>query len=168
VTSATLDAGKFASFFGGCPTFNIPGRTFHVEKIYAKCPPDDYVEAAVKQILQIHLSCPKGDILVFMTGQEDIRTTCEVVAKRIDELGKKVRTLLSNGDFFRHRFLPLCLTVLPCAEADPGWISKLEAAVEITDKRVSTTRVKDSSTIRVIFPKRTPKAQAITKSLHFN
>lgn len=32
VTSATLDANRFSEFFGGVPVYNIPGRTFHVEK----------------------------------------------------------------------------------------------------------------------------------------
>lgn len=35
-------------------------------------PQEDYVEAAVKQALQIHLSGMMGDILIFMPGQEDI------------------------------------------------------------------------------------------------
>lgn len=37
------------------------------------------MDSAVKQVLQIHLSLPPGDILVFMTGQEDIEITCQVV-----------------------------------------------------------------------------------------
>jgi pre-mRNA-splicing factor ATP-dependent RNA helicase DHX38/PRP16 len=37
----------------------------------------------VKQVLQIHLSLPPGDILVFMTGQEDIEITCQVVQGRL-------------------------------------------------------------------------------------
>jgi len=32
----------------------------------------DYVDAAVKKAVAIHLQQPKGDILIFMTGQEDI------------------------------------------------------------------------------------------------
>ena len=79
VTSATLDAEKFTNFFGGVPVFHIPGRTFPVEKFYAKTPCEDYVDAAVKQILSIHLTRPTGDILVFMTGQEDIEATCQVL-----------------------------------------------------------------------------------------
>jgi len=51
------------------PVFKIPGRTFPVDILYAKVPQDDYVEAAVKQAIQIHLSQPAGDILIFMTGQ---------------------------------------------------------------------------------------------------
>jgi HrpA-like RNA helicase len=38
------------------------------------------------QVLTIHLSNPAGDILIFMTGQEDIETTCEVLADRVSEL----------------------------------------------------------------------------------
>ena len=76
VTSATLDSAKFANFFGGCPQFMIPGRTFKVDKMFSKFNCEDYVEAAVKQALQIHLSFPPGDILIFMTGQEDIEGTC--------------------------------------------------------------------------------------------
>lgn len=33
----------------------------------------------MKQVLQIHLSLPPGDILVFMTGQEDIEIICQVI-----------------------------------------------------------------------------------------
>ena len=64
----------------------IPGRTFHVEKFYAKTPPDDYVDAAVKQALTIHLSYPPGDILIFMTGQEDIEAACTILAERVGSL----------------------------------------------------------------------------------
>jgi len=38
VTSATLDAKKFADFFGGVPVFTIPGRTFPVEVMFSKTP----------------------------------------------------------------------------------------------------------------------------------
>lgn len=86
VTSATMNAERFSEFFGGVPIFRIPGRTFHVEKYYSKTPCEDYVDAAVKQVLTIHLSHPFGDILVFMTGQEDIEATCQVLAERMATL----------------------------------------------------------------------------------
>lgn len=70
---------QFSSFYGNAPTFTIPGRTFPVEIFHSKSPCEDYVDSAVKQVLQIHLSLPPGDILVFMTGQEDIEITCQVV-----------------------------------------------------------------------------------------
>ena len=86
VTSATLNADRFSEFFGGVPIFRIPGRTFNVETFHAKMPAEDYVDAAVKQTLTIHLSFPPGDILIFMTGQEDIEATCEILAERIATL----------------------------------------------------------------------------------
>jgi pre-mRNA-splicing factor ATP-dependent RNA helicase DHX38/PRP16 len=79
VTSATMNSEKFSSFYGNAPTFTIPGRTFPVEIFHSKSPCEDYVDSTVKQVLQIHLSLPPGDILVFMTGQEDIEITCQVV-----------------------------------------------------------------------------------------
>lgn len=42
-------------------------------------PQEDYVEAAVKQALQIHLSGLMGDILIFMPGQEDIEVRATAV-----------------------------------------------------------------------------------------
>lgn len=82
VTSATLDADKFANFFGTVPIFQIPGRTFPVDLLHSKTVQEDYVEAAVKQAIAIHLGQPPGDILIFMTGQEEIEATCFSLAVR--------------------------------------------------------------------------------------
>ena len=70
---------QFSRFFGNAATFTIPGRTFPVEIFHSKSPCEDYVDSAIKQVLQIHLSMSQGDILVFMTGQEDIEATCSVI-----------------------------------------------------------------------------------------
>jgi len=86
VTSATMNAERFSSFYGGAPQFNIPGRTFPVDILFSKTPCEDYVDSAINQVLQIHVSQPPGDILVFMTGQEDIETTCQVIAERLEQL----------------------------------------------------------------------------------
>ncbi|XP_060796794.1 pre-mRNA-splicing factor ATP-dependent RNA helicase PRP16 isoform X1 [Neoarius graeffei] len=86
VTSATMDSDKFAAFFGNVPVFHIPGRTFPVDILFSKTPQEDYVEAAVKQALQIHLSGMVGDILIFMPGQEDIEVTSDQIVERLQEL----------------------------------------------------------------------------------
>lgn len=86
VTSATMDATKFSLFFGNVPIYNIPGRTYPVELIFAKNVVEDYVDASVKQAIQIHLSLPEGDILIFMPGQEDIEVTCDVIKERLKEI----------------------------------------------------------------------------------
>jgi len=86
VTSATMNARRFSDFYGGAPEFTIPGRTFPVDVMFHRSPVEDYVDQAVQQVLAIHVGKPAGDILVFMTGQEDIEVTCELVRERLDAL----------------------------------------------------------------------------------
>lgn len=86
VTSATMNAERFSRFYGGAPEFFIPGRTFPVDIQFSRTACEDYVDSAVRQILAIHVSQPAGDILVFMTGQEDIEVTCELVEERLKML----------------------------------------------------------------------------------
>ena len=86
VTSATLNSDRFSNFYGGAPQFSIPGRTFPVDVLFSKTPCEDYVDSAINQVLQIHVSQGPGDILVFMTGQEDIECTCQVIAERLEQL----------------------------------------------------------------------------------
>ncbi|KAI4999792.1 hypothetical protein ZWY2020_004381 [Hordeum vulgare] len=86
VTSATLNADKFSKFFGSAPIFHIPGRTFPVNILYSKTPCEDYVEVAVKQAITIHITSGPGDILIFMTGQEEIETACYALAERMEQL----------------------------------------------------------------------------------
>lgn len=93
VTSATMDAQKFADFFGNIPIFNIPGRTFPVDVLWSKTHVQDYVDAAVKQAIQIHLTGNTGDILIFMPGQEDIEVTCEQIKERLPEESEALAVL---------------------------------------------------------------------------
>mmetsp|Transcript_25412 Transcript_25412/g.71746 ORF Transcript_25412/g.71746 Transcript_25412/m.71746 type:complete len:1147 (-) Transcript_25412:122-3562(-) len=86
VTSATLDAEKFSRYFFNSHIFTIPGRTFPVEILYSKDPEQDYVEAALMTVLQIHLTEPSGDVLVFLTGQEEIDTACQILHERMQKL----------------------------------------------------------------------------------
>lgn len=94
VTSATLDAVKFSQYFFEAPIFTIPGRTFPVEILYTKEPETDYMDASLLTVMQIHLTEPPGDILLFLTGQEEIDTACEVLYERMKCLGPDVPELL--------------------------------------------------------------------------
>lgn len=94
ITSATLDAEKFSSFFKNCPIFMIPGRTYPVEINFAKDPVSDYVEECLNTIQEIHLTQPPGDILVFLTGQEEIDTSCEILHERMKKLPANVPELV--------------------------------------------------------------------------
>lgn len=94
ITSATLDAQKFSDYFLKCPILSIPGRTFPVEILYTKEPEFDYLDAALMTVMQIHLAEPPGDILVFLTGQEEIDTSCEILYERMKALGPDVPELI--------------------------------------------------------------------------
>lgn len=82
VTSATLDSGKFSSYFKQCPVLKIPGRTYPVDTLYTREPEYDYMSAALESVLHIHDCEPEGDILVFLTGQEEIETYCQILMER--------------------------------------------------------------------------------------
>ncbi|PGH35675.1 ATP-dependent RNA helicase DHX8/PRP22 [[Emmonsia] crescens] len=94
VTSATLDADKFSEYFNMCPIFSIPGRTYPVEIMYSREPESDYLDAALVTVMQIHLTEPAGDILLFLTGQEEIDTACEILYERMKALGPSVPELV--------------------------------------------------------------------------
>ncbi|KAK3664051.1 DEAH-box ATP-dependent RNA helicase prp22 [Elasticomyces elasticus] len=94
VTSATLDAEKFSSYFNECPILTIPGRTFPVEIMYSREPESDYLDSALTTVMQIHLTEPAGDILLFLTGKEEIDTSCEILFERMKALGPAVPELI--------------------------------------------------------------------------
>uniref|UniRef100_A0A3B4YQS2 ATP-dependent RNA helicase DHX8 n=1 Tax=Seriola lalandi dorsalis TaxID=1841481 RepID=A0A3B4YQS2_SERLL len=94
VSSATLDAVKFSQYFFEAPIFTIPGRTFPVEILYTKEPETDYLDAGLITVMQIHLTEPPGDVLVFLTGQEEIDTACEILYERMKSLGPDVPELI--------------------------------------------------------------------------
>ncbi|XP_054039849.1 pre-mRNA-splicing factor ATP-dependent RNA helicase DHX16 isoform X2 [Rissa tridactyla] len=94
VASATLDTQRFSAFFDQAPVFRIPGRRFPVDIYYTKAPEADYLEACVVSVLQIHVTQPPGDILVFLTGQEEIEACVELLQERCRRLGSRLAELL--------------------------------------------------------------------------
>jgi len=94
ISSATLDAEKFSDYFDSAPIFKIPGRRYPVEIHYTKAPEADYLDAAIATVLQIHVTQPGGDILVFFTGQEEIETAEEILKHRTRGLGTKIADLI--------------------------------------------------------------------------
>ncbi|GAB0135120.1 hypothetical protein EsDP_00003469 [Epichloe bromicola] len=90
VMSATLDAQKFQKYFNDAPLLAVPGRTFPVEIFYTPEPEKDYVEAAIRTVLQIHASEGEGDILLFLTGEDEIEDACRKISLEADELQREV------------------------------------------------------------------------------
>ncbi|KAI9666800.1 MAG: DEAH-box ATP-dependent RNA helicase prp43 [Alyxoria varia] len=94
IMSATLDAQKFRSYFAlrkgeHAPILAVPGRTYPVEVFYTAEPEKDYVEAAIRTVLQIHATEPEGDILLFLTGEEEIEESCKKISLECDELTRE-------------------------------------------------------------------------------
>jgi pre-mRNA-splicing factor ATP-dependent RNA helicase DHX15/PRP43 len=62
----------------------VSGRTHPVEIYYTPEPERDYLEAAVRTVVQIHLmEETKGDILLFLTGQDEIEDACRRIRQEI-------------------------------------------------------------------------------------
>jgi len=108
IMSATLDAEKFQKYFEGAPLLKIPGRAFPVEVFYTPEPERDYLEAAVRTVLQIHECEPPGDILLFLTGNEEIEDACAKIRAGGEAMGPDKGRLL---------VLPLYGTLPPAAQA---------------------------------------------------
>ncbi|KAL7417260.1 putative pre-mRNA splicing factor [Mrakia frigida] len=94
ISSATLDAKKFAEYFDDAPIFDVPGRRFPVEIRYTAQPEANYLHAAITTVFQIHVTAPKGDILVFFTGQDEIEAALENITETSKALGDKVPELI--------------------------------------------------------------------------
>lgn len=110
VSSATLQAEDFLRFFAGEEFVTNPnsgeiggkvgriisleGRMYPVDVLSLESPAEDYVERAVKTVSDIHLQEPEGDILVFLTGREEIETAAELISERSATLHPKAHALL--------------------------------------------------------------------------
>ena len=86
IMSATLDAQKFQRYFNDAPLLAVPGRTHPVEIFYTPEPERDYVEAALRTVLQIHATEAEGDILLFLTGEEEIEDAARKISLEADEM----------------------------------------------------------------------------------
>jgi len=100
VSSATLEAEKFADFFqvgdnseSLCRVVSIEGRIYPVDIMYLDQPTDDYVERAVQTAVTIHQQEGPGDILVFLTGREEIETAIEKLSELTSNLSSQAQAL---------------------------------------------------------------------------
>ncbi len=64
-----------------------------MEIFYTQEPERDYLEAGIRTVVQIHSCEPPGDILVFLTGEEEIEDACKKIGKECQNLGDSVHTL---------------------------------------------------------------------------
>lgn len=109
ISSATLQAEAFLRFFTANETvsgtadgigsdvgriISLEGRIYPVDTLFLEEPTEDYVERAVKTVFDIHSTEADGDILIFMTGREEIDTAVEMIRDRAGSLHSKAASIL--------------------------------------------------------------------------
>jgi pre-mRNA-splicing factor ATP-dependent RNA helicase DHX38/PRP16 len=163
ITSATMEANKFADFFGLNPkshVFKIPGRTFEVDKLYSANVVSDFVAQAVSVAVNIHLGSEKGgDILIFMPGQEEIEVTCDKIRERIEY----VKGQSADAEIGELKILPMYSALSPERQAEvfkeaPAGGRKCIVATNIAETSLTVDGIKyviDSgySRLKVFQPK---------------
>ncbi|OCH84806.1 P-loop containing nucleoside triphosphate hydrolase protein [Obba rivulosa] len=92
IMSATLDTSKFRSFFANsttkepAPLLKIPGRPYPIKTLYLSRLDQDYVKMAIRTTLRIHTKEDPGDVLVFLTGEEEIEDACRMITLKAEGL----------------------------------------------------------------------------------
>ena len=82
VMSATLDAAGFARYFPGSKAAYVEGRQHPVQVMYTSEPQSSYLDAAITTALQVHCDEAPGDVLVFLTGQDEIEAAERMLRDR--------------------------------------------------------------------------------------
>ncbi|KAJ5909101.1 hypothetical protein N7495_001783 [Penicillium taxi] len=111
ISSATLQAEDFLRFFAGDEyqpnaepddrggkvgrIISMEGRMFSVDTLFLENPANDYVERAVKTVMDIHTQEAEGDILLFLTGREEIDRVIQMLSERAADLHPKMPSLLT-------------------------------------------------------------------------
>lgn len=144
VSSATLQAEDFLRFFTGEENdpetkgrdsigriISLEGRMYPVDHLYLEEPVEDYVERAVKTVFDIHVSEPDGDILLFLTGREEIDTAIQMIAERSSSIHPRAPQIL-----------PLPLYAGLSSEQQ---LYVFEAAPENTRKVIVSTNIAEAS-----------------------
>ncbi|XP_055598640.1 ATP-dependent RNA helicase DHX33 [Uranotaenia lowii] len=93
IMSATMDVDHFSQYFNQCPTLYLQGNNF-VVRVFQCTENINYIEACVTTVFQIHeQKNPEGDILVFLTGQEEIESTAMLIRKLAKNLNNGPKKL---------------------------------------------------------------------------
>ncbi|CAF3303040.1 unnamed protein product [Rotaria sp. Silwood2] len=87
VMSATLDMDLLYNYFANdfkCDTLEVGGRTYPIEDFYLDDDVENYIQASVTKAVEIHQSDEIGDILVFLTGQDEIDLALADLCKKLE------------------------------------------------------------------------------------
>ncbi|XP_059828909.1 ATP-dependent RNA helicase DHX33 [Hypanus sabinus] len=89
IMSATMDVDLFSQYFNQAPVLYLEGRQHSIQIFYTKETQTDYLHASLVSIFQIHQEAqPSDNVLVFLTGQEEIEAmsrTCKQISKNLPQ-----------------------------------------------------------------------------------
>lgn len=96
ISSASLNVQRFSEYYNNCPIFRIPGRTFPIQKHFTTSPEANYLNAMVTTVIQLHVAMgtEKGDILAFLSGQDEIEAAVQFLEDTMKKLGNRVAPLI--------------------------------------------------------------------------
>lgn len=84
ITSATIDTERLSAHFGDAPVVEVSGRTYPVEVRYRPVPDAEHERLdAIPDAVQELLRDGPGDVLVFLSGEREIRDTAELLSGRL-------------------------------------------------------------------------------------
>jgi ATP-dependent helicase HrpA len=90
ITSATIDTAKFSRHFGNAPVIDVPGRGYPVEVLYQPMAEAadrgdtdgrDLYRAIAESVRRLGRVDPMGDILVFLSGEREIREASDFLRR---------------------------------------------------------------------------------------
>lgn len=174
IMSASLDARLFSEYFGGARALRVQGRQHPVAIFYTRKHVSDYLEATLITIFQIHLEESPGDILAFLTGQEEIESIENLAKDKIQKLPESKQNIVVIPIYSA---LPSEQQLRVFAPTPPG-VRKVILATNIAETSVTIPGIKyviDPGFVKartydpnkgmeslIVFP--TSKAQALQRS----
>ncbi|VDM19438.1 unnamed protein product, partial [Hydatigera taeniaeformis] len=87
------DESEAGRRLGAPPVLKVESRQFPVTCHFSRFTPENYLKAAFRKVVEIHRNAPPGGILVFLTGQREVRTLCNWLTEAFPTVEpEKVRT----------------------------------------------------------------------------
>lgn len=139
IMSATMNVDHFSQYFNHCPTLYMRGSNFSV-KVFQSMDNIHYLEACIRTIFQIHENRDvEGDILVFLTGQDEIESTATLV--------RKLAKILFQRDLPRLNVHPMYSAMSQHSQLDafieaPPFTRKVILATNIAETSITIPGIK--------------------------
>jgi HrpA-like RNA helicase len=133
------------SFFSDCNHIAIPGRQFPVDVYYTKEPEEDFIDAALLTILQIHAEEESGGILVFLPGQDDIENLIVMLEEHLPSIKHKHMNSASSSSLASNEFKDFCVLPLYSALSQEEQMKAFEPSQDGIRKIVVATNIAETS-----------------------